>query len=321
MDTANRFELHYYFSDQRRHDIDALVRNKCEAELLAIILESAALLEIDATAIAEAYRQGGFRDVWKLIGTNANSITVLLLIVQLVLTAIPLVDFEGKDLEKELNKLSIEEKKLQIEKLKNELKEQKAGTDRIDQAAGAVGSSLKIIKRKSNFYAYLDRYVQVNKIGFSALNDDLVPITSEKIIPRSEFSRFILTTNRLRSEEDNDAVIEIISPVLKEGRYKWKGLYRGNVISFEMLDPAFRDAVLFEKIPFQHGTKIVCVLIMNRELDESGEIKVTGFAVTTVIEKIDGDQSVETAQGKQYRHARKLREGQGDLFDEVRPKE
>ena len=55
---------------------------------------------------------------------------------------------------------------------------------------------------------------------------------------------------------------------------------------------------------------------MHRELDEVGEIKITDYAVTTVIEKIDGDHIIETRQGKKYRRAKKLAESQGDLFNE-----
>jgi hypothetical protein len=83
-----------------------------------------------------------------------------------------------------------------------------------------------------------------------------------------------------------------------------------------MQDSAFRDAVLFENIPFQHGSKIICVLVIHRELDELGEIRITGYSVTTVIEKIDGDTSLETMQGKKYRYAKKMTEAQADLFNE-----
>lgn len=315
MSSANRLELHYYFQDNT-HEIDALVRNKCEAELLAIMQEAATLLEVDATLLAEAYREGGFRDIWKLLGKNANNLTVLVLIVQVIIAAIPLLGNENSDLEKELNKLGIEEKKLQIEKLKRELKNTEQNPEAINQAANVVGSSLKIIKRKSNFYEHLEKYPKVEKVGFSALNDRLAPISDERLVLRSDFPKFVLSTNKLRSEEDDNALIEIISPVLKEGRYRWKGVYKDVPISFEMQDASFRDAVLLHNIPFQHGTKINCVLVMHRELDEIGEIKITGYAVTTVIEKIDGDQSIETPQGSKYRHAKKLAESQGELFRE-----
>lgn len=315
MDLANRFELHYYFSESD-HAIDALVRNKCEAEMLAILLESAALLDIDAYLITEAYLEGGFRDIWKFIGRNVETLTLLVLIAQLVTTAAPLFNKESADLDNELTKLSIEEKKLQIEKLKRELKECEPSEDLVQKAANTVGKSLKVIKRRSNFYSDLEKYRKVEKVGFVALNESYSPVSGEIIVPRSDFSRFILSTNKLRSEEDENAVIEIISPVLKEGRYRWKGMYKEKPISFEMQDAAFRDSVLLENIPFQHGTSIECVLVINRELDEVGEVKITGYAVTTVIKKVDSNVTMETLQGKKYRYAKKLAESQGELFGE-----
>lgn len=211
--------------------------------------------------------------------------------------------------------MSIEEKHLQIKKLKKEL-EDVASEETISKAAKTIGNSLKIIKRKSNFYSHLERYSKVTNIGFSALNDNFMPVIKEKVVPRSDFSKFILSTNKLRSDEDENAIIEIISPVLKEGRYKWKGVYKEKIISFEMQDSSFRDAVILDNIPFQHGTEINCVLIIHRELDEVGEIKITGYSVTTVILKIDGDKSLETVQGKKYLHAKKMADSQGELFNE-----
>lgn len=314
MKNANLFELHYYFGDES-HEIDALLRNKCEAELLGIILEAATLLEIDTRLIKEAYKEGGFRDLWKFLGKNSVEVTILLLIVQIIISAAPLFNSEDKELEKEEKRLSIEEKKLNIKKLKQEIESQEQAASSIKQAASSVGANLKIIKRKSNFYSFASESQKIEKVGFLVLDNDWKPLTDEKMVPRADFGKYVLSTNKLKSEQDDCAVIEIISPVLKEGRYKWKGVYNETPISFEMQDHHFRDSVLFENIPFQHGTKIICVLVTHRELDEVGAIKITGYTVTTVLDKIDGDIPFETPQGKKYRHAKKLADSQTSLFD------
>ncbi len=314
MKNANMLELHYYFGDTS-HEIDALLRNKCEAELLGIILEAATLLEIDAQLLKDAYKEGGFRDFWKAIGKHSTEITLLLLIAQLIVSAIPLLDSENKELEVEEKRLSIEEKKLNIRKLKQEIEAGQQTSVSLNQVATSIGTNLKIIKRKSNFFSFLGEYHRIEKIGFNVLDKDWQPVSNESVIPRSDFSKYVLSTNKLRSEEDDCAVIEIISPVLKEGRYKWKGVYNEAPISFEMQDSHFRDSVLIENIPFQHGSQIVCVLVTHRELDEIGAIKITGYSVTTVLDKIDGNTPQETPQGKKYRHAKKLAESQINLFD------
>lgn len=314
MKNANMLELHYYFGDNS-HEIDAYLRNRCEAELLGIILEAAAILEIDANLIKEAYREGGFRDFWKALGNNAAQITLILLIIQIIISTAPLFDSENKELEKEEKRLSIEEKKLNIKKLKQEVEKGEQTSESIASAATSLGANLKILKRKSNFFSFLGEYHKIEKVGFAVLNNDWQPVTDERYVPRSDFGKYILSTNRLKSEEDDCAVIEIISPVLKEGRYKWKGVYNETPISFEMQDAHFRDSVLLDNIPFQHGSKIVCVLFTHRELDEVGAIKITGYSVTTVLDKIDDGNPQETPQGKKYRYAKKFAESQINLFD------
>lgn len=310
---ANRLELHYYFNDGS-HEIDSLVRNKCEAEILAIIYEASATLGVDAQLVSEAFREGGFRDVWKLINDNSGGIAVILMIVQLAITIAQPFNSEDDELEKELTKLSLEEKKLSIEKLKKELQYGEVSKEDIAKVSKTISDNLKIIKRKSNFYSHLNKYPKVNKVGIDVLNDDFVSIARELTVKRSDFQKFILKTNKLKSEIDENAAIEIVAPVLKEGRYKWKGIYKDETISFDMRDYVFKDSVIFDNIPFQHGSAIKCVLVIERELDEIGDVKITGYAVTTVLEKIDGDTSVQTTQGKKYLHTKKLREGQGELF-------
>lgn len=313
MEVANKFELHYYLSDES-HQINAFLRNKCEAELLAIISEISAILDVEAELVATAVKQGGFREFWDVIKGNAEAITIVLLVAQLIVTVAPMLyDSEKEDLEKELNRLQIEESKLNIQKLRKEVKESEASPEIVEKAAKHVSKNLKIIKRKSNFYTALSKKQEVTKVGFTVLSDDFVPQSDERQVDRSEFRKYVLNSNKLRAEEV-EAEIEIVSPVLKEGKYKWKGIYDDQTIGFDMLDLAFKDMVLLDNIPFQHGSYIICILRISRELDEVGDVKVTGYSVTTVIEKIDGSSSLETSQGRKYRHAKKYMERQGTLF-------
>ncbi len=313
MKVANSLELHYYLNDDS-HQINAFLRNQCEAEILAIISEVSVILGIESKIIAEAVKEGGFREFWKLIQGNANAITVVLLTVQLLITTAPLVlESENEELENELNRLQIEESKLNIEKLRKEIKEIEPNAESASKAVSHLSKNLKIIKRKSNFYSVLSGYQNVSQIGINILNSNFVPTCDEKKVIRNDFRKFILSSNKLKAKEI-EAEIDIVSPVLKEGKYKWKGLYNEQPINFEMLDLAFKDMVLTDNIPFQHGTSILAVLRISSELDEVGDIKITGYDVITVIEKRDDVSTQETLQGKKYRQAKKYMEGQGKLF-------
>ena len=146
--------------------------------------------------------------------------------------------------------------------------------------------------------------------------DRYIPANAEVKVQRKDFNKFILRTNKLKSVDDDEAMIEIISPVLNEENYQWKGLYEGAPISFKMLDTSFKESVFFENMQFQHGTILKCVLTKYRKLNEVGEVESDGYSVTTVIEKIDGESTYQTPKGKKHLHAKKFMAGQDDLFKE-----
>lgn len=300
--------------------MDAVTRNRCEAELLAIFQEVALALGVICDIEAQALAEGGLREVWKWIGANAAQLNVVLPIVAILVALAPqLHESEEEALSKELSELNIEEKKLQIEKLRRELREadsQEEGKFR-DKALKVLKRDPKILVRRSNFYKNLLYSERVESLGFTALDAELLPAAPENIVPNSEFLRFVLNSHSIKSLIIDDAKIEIISPVLREGRYKWKGIYGGKIIGFTMQDSAFQSLVLREAVTFQHGTFLNCVLNIHRKLDEVGEVEVTGYVVTTVISKYDERQTIETSQGRAYKHIKALSELQHDLFSDT----
>lgn len=313
MELAEKLELHYYFRDES-HAMDALVRNKCEAELLAIIFEVSDLLGIELNVETGVYQEGGLKEIWEFIGRNNNQLTLFILMLTLIFTRVPLSDTEQDALTKEATKLTIEEKKISIEKLKRELKDGEVKNETTAAAVSAISNNLKVAARRSNFYKNLDSYEKVTGVGMLPLDKYNQPVADAKYVPRSDFNKFILFTNNLPTEIVEDARIEIISPVLKEGHYKWKGLYQDIPISFSMNDPDFNNSVLREEISFQHGSIIECVLSIQRKFDEIGDVVITGYSVSTVIRKTDGAISFETVQGRRYKASKKFNEDQQNLF-------
>ncbi len=112
----------------------------------------------------------------------------------------------------------------------------------------------------------------------------------------------------------DEAYIEIVSPVLKQGNYKWKGIFEGSLISFSMKDDLFKNDVLDERVRFSVWFSNKMCLNIYRKLDEIGEIVVTGYSVETVLENMNGGQVNETSQGKAYCQRRMFEKAQGDLF-------
>ncbi|TMX54413.1 hypothetical protein [Vibrio alginolyticus] len=310
---STKLQMHYYLQNGS-HSMDAIARNKCESEVLAIVQEIAKVLNTQIVIEAEAWKEGGLRDIWAFTNANAAVISVIVSIAGVVISRIPTTDPELEQLQKEDLKLSILERRINLAKLQKEVEEDKVTQDTVEKVASLVDTNYKVVTRKSNFYKQLNNTPKITKVGINGLDKEGEEAFKEAMVQRSDFKRFILHSNSLPVQIEDNAVIEIISPVLRNGRHKWKGIYKGESISFSMNDQDFKRDVLSEQISFTHGAAIKCVLHIHRKLDEVGDVVVTGYSVDTVIE--NGQESVfqETMQGKKYRHQKALKDAQQDLF-------
>ncbi|NOJ21205.1 hypothetical protein [Vibrio coralliilyticus] len=311
---ANKFQVHYYFNDDS-HSMDALVRHQCEAEIIAILFEVATTIDENIQIESEAHQEGGLRDIWKVANANAGILSVIVGIASLAIPLLPKSDSELERLQKEELRLSIEERKLRIEKLKAEVKSERVTSETVSKVAEVVNENYKVITRRSNLFKYLSAYPKVTKIGINGLTESGSDAMPELHISRAVFKKFVLPSHRLPIQTIDDAVIEIVSPVLRQGNYRWKGIWQGQNISFTMKDISFKQDVLSKQISFQHGSCIRCVMNIRSKLDHIGKIVITSFSVETVLEHGHGVDSHETPQGSAYHHRRGLEAAQGDLFE------
>ena len=68
-EVANKIELHYFFSDES-HSMNALVRNKCEHNLLGILKERSTVLNARLNVETEAYTEGGLKERFVLLSNS-----------------------------------------------------------------------------------------------------------------------------------------------------------------------------------------------------------------------------------------------------------
>lgn len=318
--TEERLELHYHLVNDA-HSMDALVRNKCEAEVLALVRHVAKELGVDAVLESSAFTEGGLREVFKfLMDPKNNSSLVMggmvLVLIQIVISilALPSTDKEQEALTKELTKLSIEEKKLQIEKLRREAGEGKPSEETVAEVVSTLNQDYKVLTRRSNFYSQLLPYKKVTAVGFGHIPTGEVIPKNERTTLRADFERFLVRENKLPELVDEAACIEIVAPVITGGNMHWKGLYQGEPISFAMRDSDYKQAVSNRTVSFQHGDSIACLLHTERKLDPTGEIIVTGRYVSLVLEKRSSSgQSAETPQGRRKKFSDKLVSAQSSL--------
>lgn len=308
--TTQKLELHYYFNDNS-HSMNAVVRNECEKEILLIFKELITSLEIDVDIESEAFLEGGLKEWWKLMGKNAPQITLLLAVLTIYLSQHPVENKELVNLQIENLKLDNEIKQNELKKIGKELKSEEEVTDELVQKViEKINYDYKLLWYKSNFYKKLNLYQKVNKISTQKLDENNNPIGNEKTVLRNEFSKFVIHSNKFPPNIDEEALIDIISPVLIKGNFHWKGFYNGEIIGFEMKDNDFKNAVLNKQIEFVNGTAIKCYLQQNRKIDELGKIQIVNNQVYTVFEILAENKIVETEQGKKQMKIKRLNESQ-----------
>jgi len=314
MELPNKFELHYYFTDSS-HSMNALVKNKCELEFLALAAEVANILGMPLELDSEALKEGGIKETWKAIGDNSGQIALVISALALIWSVIPKTDQELVDLQKEDIRLSIEQKKLALKKLKIDAQKNKITAASVEIAASIASNSYKVVTRKSNFYKTLSLYEKVTKVGYKVLDEKNKPLSDESLITRDDFSKFIIISQDLKPLRDSSASIEIVAPVLTDGKAKWKGLYEEQHISFAMNDKEFKAKVISRQLSFKNGDGIICVLLIHKKVNELGEVVTSGYSVEVVLNNIHAGITSETPQGKKYKQTKKMADGQVDMFD------
>ena len=128
---------------------------------------------------------------------------------------------------------------------------------------------------------------------------------------KSDFPNYIMTSDELEPENDENAVIEIISP---KGKYKWSGIYHDEVIQFTMKSNEFKTLVQTGQILFKNGSSINCHLITHKKINAEGEVKITGYEVVLVNYYFENDKPIETPEGRRNRQIKEAEKMQLTLF-------
>lgn len=315
----NRLEVHYYFGD-KTHTMDAIVQNRCEHEFLGLLKQIAATFDSDIVIETEPIGDGGLRRWFRVVSRDEDkraTITTAVIaalattiVVTPISTSISTAITEAAEVvfeDKEMNEIQKEKAKLEIEKLKLEIQAQKNTLERNNA----------IRKKKSNFYDNLEKYPKVQKVCFVIDNPNRPKTRRVKIVERTAFKEYILVTDDLEPVETDGATIEIISPVLKKGKYRWMGIYNGQAIPFHMNSTDFKSLIQNGTIEFRNGTSINCNLLIKRKVDNEGVEIVTGYYVTRVNSYFESDKPVETPEGKRHRQKKEFEKLQTNLFSDT----
>lgn len=292
---SGEFRVHYHLRGNL-HRIDAATRNKAESELLALLKEVSSILDVPFHVETQAYGEGGVVEYLNLVFQHKDQIACVMAILSPLLGA-PFYLAKIKQTKQQtlLNELNLKKLKLEI------LEKEHASADRSGKQAHegdnkplalepphapeAVAQALlakkKISRRRSNYYETMINDSQIESVGFAPTHQ---MGAAERIVRRSEFDAFVITRADLEPLIYRRISVEIVSPVLKSGSIKWRGIVDKKIISFDLQDEGFRQRVCGKEVQFQNGTTLVCDLEVLQREDEIGEVEVTGYAVTTVHE-------------------------------------
>lgn len=324
--STNKLELHYFFGeDDGSHTMDAIVRNRCEHELLQIVGTLSKELGFQIKTETEAFDEGGLSEFYTFIGSSEGQVVIGLssltvTILGIIISRIPLrrskLDIKEQKLSVKEKNLNIKAHKLNIKLLKNELETKKIKLPdiNIEKIEFVITSNIKIIKHTSNFYKSLYNYPKVRLLSTVRIDENKKPIEKPQFVKREEFESFFLDNDNLEPITDEEAVIEIISPVLKKGNYKWRGIYNQNPQPIEFsMNKEFKDKVIEDGIPFKNGTFIDCIMKIDQKIDDMGNIFNSNYSVQMVLRQHNDGVSIETKQGKIYREKKEADKNQVKL--------
>lgn len=313
---TNKLQLHYWFSD-KTHSMDALVHNKCERELLEITKTIASMCGVSVKMETEPSGKGGLKS-WLTITAKSPKKTPsakITLVTTLIAASMvtpnsasighiieELMDKSMAD--KELNAVQKEQLRSDIAYLKSE----------ISTKLSVLDQSSVLKKRRSNFYDLLRKYPKVKSISVVMTDDSKKPITEEQVVARDDFKTFIISSDQLAPLILENAIIEIISPVLIPGRHKWKGVYNGLPISFSMKSDEFMAMVQSGKVEFKSGSTINCTLEIEKKITGVGIEKITGYTIIHVVSYFENGKTVDTTEVKQNKQKQNTSKTQLDLF-------
>lgn len=290
---SGKFKIHFHLNGGV-HRMDAIVRNRAEGELLALLKEVAAVLDLPFHVETQAYGEGGLVEYLDLVFQHQEQInTAMGLLAPLLAAPFYFDKFKQSKQQTQLNELNIKKIKLEIKEKEDvsiDRDEEKKRKDQImqlplesfptaDEVAQALLARKKIARRRSNYYETLLSDSKINAVGFSPSHESNI---SEKVVLRTDFSNFVIAKTNLDPLVYEGMLLEIVSPVLRTGAIKWRGIFDKRVVSFDLQDNGFRADVASQKVQFQNGTTLLCDFEVHQREDDTGEIEIAGYAVTKV---------------------------------------
>ncbi len=293
---VGEFKVHYQITGGL-HMMDAITRNRAETELLALLRELSNTLGVPFQIDTKALGEGGVVENWNIVFQHKEHILLVMAILGPLLSAAPFYrdKLRQSKQQTQMNELTIQKLKLELaekedaateraEKKQKGMKSQALSLEPplpTEEIATALLARKKIARRRSNYYERLIEDSRIEAVGFAPTHRRGA---DEQVVQRHQFPDFVVARTDLEPLTYRNIAIEVVSPVLRSGGLKWRGIFDKKIIGFDLEDQAFRDSVASKRVQFQNGTMLVCDLDVLQREDETGDTEVAGYVVSAVHE-------------------------------------
>lgn len=282
-------DVHFYLNEEQKHQMDAIVLNKCQLQLLKALQHMAQYTGDCIRIEACALEPGGVISSLQVIFNKDTILGATLLLL--------LSGSVNRFFNKEQNALENIDKRIEI------LKKLKSGNISAEEAKILVESDETLHKCVSSFYKDAQKEPSIVSIESSIKSVDEGGNHVLSKIERADFDRKIIPDGKTKTSETiTSTTVAVISPVFAHDiKLKWHCRFNGEQIVAEIRDDDFITQVNNFEVKFDAGTTLKCDLVVETTSfpDRLDKKPTKHYYITNVWEWADGSHVVFTT--KRYR--------------------
>lgn len=291
-------ELHYHLDKEEYHQMDAIIHNKCEANILEAINNLAEIFDEDISLDVSALGEGGIIDRLKISVNSSTAKDVILILVGALANHFISPSVSLDDTQKMLNRADV-------------IRRIKEGNYTDDELEFVILGDPKLLSAKSRYYKELDKEPHVTRVSCSTYGEHCPPkaMVNSSIDKRDFIKQVLINTPTSIVQDYTATTVIVISPVLsKESKAKWRGIFNGDTVSFRIKDKDFLEQVYNKEVGFTTGTSLKCdvrVSVVTKYDNNGDEVSVSNdMVVLNVISWYDDENfQCETKRYKRKKNA------------------
>lgn len=300
----NSYELHYELADENCYIMNAEVESASTVTFLKAINYISNAVGVRLNIETTSLNQGSLIRYFRIVIEEKDEQGWLLYLI-MILMKYSLFEKNAEHFNTIFDSLTEEEK----EQLKSILGQKHITEKKLK----SIPSDYAVIRYKANFFKKISSDKGIKSVTIGLGNDFSFDKNKGNRISSQDFKQYII---ELAPEEItiNEAIVYIVSPVLIKGqKNKWKGIFEGESITFDLRSNEFKVKSQNGDVDFRSGSNIVCTLKYKKTIDEEGKEHKTDYRVTFVSKHGVDNNYEETLEGKKKR----IEDEQPTLFDGI----